>query len=144
MDVLSPLARMIPFLLTIYLGAKLIDMVSRGTYTYLNDGTLQSFTWLAEIVLGVLLPGFILMTHRLRRQVGWLFTAAALIVFGVALNRVNVFIIGYNPVYADGPYVPAWPEIMVTVGLISLLVLLYRFFVFHFPILHEEGDAHHA
>ncbi|HPF70231.1 MAG TPA: Ni/Fe-hydrogenase cytochrome b subunit, partial [Candidatus Krumholzibacteria bacterium] len=42
MDVLAPLARIIPFLLTIYFGAKMIDMVNRGTWHYLGDGSLQS------------------------------------------------------------------------------------------------------
>ena len=72
------------------------------------------------------------------------FTAASLVVLGVVLNRINVFIIGYQPVYADGPYVPAIPEILVTIGLISLLVLLYRLFVFIFPNIADEGVAHHA
>jgi len=144
MSVLSPLGRMVPFLLTVYLGAKLIDMVGRGSYVHLLDGSLQSFTWITEVVVGIFLPGAIFMIHRLRRQVGWLFAAAAMVVFGVALNRVNVFIIGYSPVYADGPYVPAWPEVVVTIGLISLLILIYRFFVMNLPIMHEEGEAHHA
>jgi Ni/Fe-hydrogenase subunit HybB-like protein len=144
MNVLSPLGRMIPFLLTVYLGTKFIDMVTRGSYVYLAEGSLQSYTWMAEILLGVLIPGVIFMAHRLRRQPAWLFTAASLVVLGVVLNRINVFIIGYQPVYADGPYVPAIPEILVTIGLISLLVLLYRLFVFIFPNIADEGVAHHA
>lgn len=144
MDVLAPLARIIPFLLTIYFGAKIIDMVNRGSYRYLDDGSLQSFIWMVEVVVGVILPWAILLTHRLRRRPGWLFTAAAMVVFGVALNRVNVFIIGFKPLFADGPYVPAIPEIMLTVGFISILVLLYRAFVFIFPVLHDEGEVHHA
>ncbi|MEZ4388112.1 MAG: Ni/Fe-hydrogenase cytochrome b subunit [Candidatus Krumholzibacteriia bacterium] len=144
MKVLSPLGRSIPFLLVIYLGTKFIDMVTRGTYVYLQDLTLQSVSWMAEIVIGILLPGAIFMAHRLRRKPGWLFAAAAMVVFGVALNRINVFIIGYQPVYAKGPYVPAWPEVIVTIGMISILVLLYRLFVFVFPVIQEEGAAHHA
>jgi Ni/Fe-hydrogenase subunit HybB-like protein len=144
MKVLSPLGRMIPFLLVVYLGTKFIDMVTRGTYVYLQEPTLQSLSWLAEVVIGVVVPGLIFMTHRLRRRPGWLFSAAAMVVFGVALNRINVFIIGFTPVYADGPYVPAWPEVVITLGMISLLVLLYRLFVFVFPVISEEGAAHHA
>jgi Ni/Fe-hydrogenase subunit HybB-like protein len=145
LDVLAPLGRMIPFLLTIYFTAKLIDMVTRGTYVYLTEPTVQTFSWLAEVVLGVVVPAFLLMTHRLRRKPKWLFTAAAMVVGGVALNRINVFVIGYQPLYAEKPYVPAWTEILVTAGFISIIVLLYRFFVFNFPVLdHHEGEAHHA
>jgi Ni/Fe-hydrogenase subunit HybB-like protein len=144
MDVLAPLARIIPFLLTIYFGAKLIDMVNRGSWHYLGDGSLQSLSWMVEVVVGVILPWAILLSHRLRRRPGWLFGAAAMVVFGVALNRFNVFVIGYKPLYADGPYVPTVFEVMLTIGFISILVLLYRAFVFIFPVLHDEGEVHHA
>ncbi len=144
LDVLAPLGRMIPFLLTLYFAAKLIDMVSRGTYTYLAEPSLQSISWLVEVVVGVVVPAFILMTHRLRRNQTWLFSAAAMIVGGVALNRINVFVIGYKPLYAEQPYVPAWSEVLVTAGFIAILVLLYRFFVLNLPVLDHEGDAHHA
>jgi len=144
LKVMSPLARLIPFLLTIYLAAKLIDMVNRSTYRYLDDLSLLSVSWLVEVVGGVMLPAVILMSHRLRRRAGWLFGASAMIVGGVALNRLNVFVIGYRPPYADYAYVPAWTEVLITVGLISMLVLLYRLFVFVFPVLPEEGGAHHA
>jgi len=144
MDVLAPLARIIPFLLTIYFGAKMIDIVNRGTWTYLFEPTLQATTWWVEMIGGVVVPWAILLSHRLRRRPGWLFAASAMVVGGVALNRVNVFVIGFKPLYPDRPYVPAISEILLTVGFISILVLLYRAFVFIFPVLPEEGEAHHA
>ena len=144
LDVLAPLGRLIPFLLTAYFGSKLIDMVNRGTYVYLDDGSLQSISWLVEVIGGVFIPAFIFMTHRLRRQPKWLFTAAAMVVFGVALNRINVFIIGFQPQFGDGPYIPAIPEILLTVGFISILVLLYRAWVWVFPVLPREEGEHHA
>ena len=61
-----------------------------------------------------------------------------MVVFGVAINRINVFIIGYKPQFGTGPYVPAWTEVLLTVGFISIIVLLYRAFVFIFPVLPEE------
>ncbi|MBD3222500.1 Ni/Fe-hydrogenase cytochrome b subunit [bacterium] len=144
MKVLSPLGRMIPFLLTVYLGTKFIDMVTRGSYVHLLEGSLQSYSWMAEVLLGILIPGAIFMAHRLRRKPAWLFAGSALVVLGVVLNRVNVFIIGYKPVYGDGPYVPAWPEVVITIGMIAMIVLLYRLFVFIFPNITAEGAPHHA
>ena len=46
-------------------------------------------------------------------------------------------LIAYTPPYADHPYIPAWTEIAVTVGFISLLILLYRFFVLNFSIIEQ-------
>jgi Ni/Fe-hydrogenase subunit HybB-like protein len=73
-----------------------------------------------------------------------LFTAAAMVVFGVMLNRFNVFVIGYTPPYATERYFPAWTEILLTVGMIALIVLLYRIWVFVFPILPTIEEADHA
>ena len=108
------------------------------------EPSLQAATFWIEILMGVFAPLAIFLTHKLRRRPAWLFSAAAMVVFGVALNRVNVFIIGYKPLFGDGPYVPAVPEVLVTLGLISLLVLIYRAWVFIFPILPEEGGHEHA
>ena len=42
------------------------------------------------------------------------------------------------------PTCPAWTEVLLTVGFISILVLLYRAAVFVFPVLHDEEEVHHA
>lgn len=144
MPVLSPFARLIPFLLTIYFGAKLVDMANRGTWQYLQEFTLRSASWGTEVIVGIFIPIAILLSHKLRRKPGWLFAASAMVVFGVALNRINVFIIGYTAPYATKPYVPAWTEVLLTAGFIALLVLIYRLFIFLFPILPEEEGASHA
>jgi Ni/Fe-hydrogenase subunit HybB-like protein len=144
MSVLSPFARLIPFLLTIYFGAKIVDMANRGTWHYLQEFSLRSVSWSVEIIVGILIPMAILLSHRLRRHPGWLFSAAAMVVFGVALNRFNVFIIGYTAPFSDKPYIPAWTEVLLTAGFIALLVLIYRLFIFLFPILPDEEGAKHA
>jgi Ni/Fe-hydrogenase subunit HybB-like protein len=144
MSVLSPLARMIPFLLTVYFGSKIVDMANRDSFQYLREFSLRSASWSLEIIIGVFIPIAILLSHKLRRRPGWLFTAAAMVVFGVALNRINVFIIGYTPPFAGSPYIPAWTEVVLTAGFIALLVLIYRAFLFLLPTLPAEEGASHA
>ncbi len=144
MPVLRRVARLIPFLLLVYLAAKVIDMVNRGSWVHLQQLSLQSVMFMIEVGVGVVLPMFLLLSHKLRRDRRWLHLSSALVVLGVALNRVNVFIIGYKPPYSEGPYVPAWSEVLLTAGLISLLILLYRAFVWVFPVLPAEEDAAHA
>ena len=137
MSVLSRLARFIPILLVVYLGAKVMDIVNRDTYMYLFDGSIESIMFWIEMVVGIIVPFIILIFEKYRKNPTWLFIGAALVVFGVALNRINVFIIGYTPLYAEGPYIPAWTEIAVTVGFISLIILLYRFFALNFPVIKD-------
>jgi Ni/Fe-hydrogenase subunit HybB-like protein len=144
MNVLSPLGRMIPFLLVIYFGAKLIDLVNRDALPLLFEGTAYATMFWIEIGVGVVLPGMLFMSHRLRRKPGWLFASAAMVVFGTALNRFNVFVVAYQPPYAESRYVPAWTEVALTVGFIALIVLLYRIWVWIFPVLPEVGRSEHA
>jgi len=135
--VLSRLSRFIPILLLIYLTAKLIDMVTRETYVYLFTASLDSIMYWIEIIIGIAIPFTILMFEKYRNNQTWLFTAAASVIFGVVLNRINVYLIGFTPLYVDKPYFPAWTEIAVTVGFISLIILLYRFFALNFPVIED-------
>jgi Ni/Fe-hydrogenase subunit HybB-like protein len=68
-----------------------------------------------------------------------LFTASALVVFGVLLNRINNFVVAYTPPYSTQSYFPSFGEISVTVGFVAMLVLLYRFIVLNFPVISLPG-----
>jgi Ni/Fe-hydrogenase subunit HybB-like protein len=144
MHVLSPLARMIPMLLVVYFAAKVIDLVSRDAWPLLFQANFRALMFWIEIGVGVIIPTFLFLSHRLRRNPVWLFSSAAMVVFGVVLNRFNVFVTGYTPPYSEGQYFPAWTEVMLTVGMISLIVLLYRIWVFIFPVLPAEEEVEHA
>jgi len=137
MDVLSRLARFVPILLIIYFGAKMMDIVNRETYVYFFDGSFESIMFLIEIILGIIVPFSILMFEKYRKTPITLFIGAALVVFGVALNRINVFLTGYHPLYVEKAYFPAWTEIAVTVGFISIIILLYRFFALNFSVIED-------
>lgn len=139
LSILSSLARYVPILLGVYLAIKVVDLTLRDAWAYLWDGSFESFMWMIEIGGGILLPMVLLLQGRVRRSVGGLLTASALIiVLGVALNRINVFLVAYTPLYSTQPYFPSIFEILVTVGLISALVLVYRFLVMHLPIISGE------
>jgi Ni/Fe-hydrogenase subunit HybB-like protein len=79
-----------------------------------------------------------LLLPRVRNSINGLFTAALLVVFGVVLNRINVFLVAYQPLYPTKTYFPSIMEIGVTVGLASVLILAYRWFVMTFPVISGE------
>ena len=51
------------------------------------------------------------------------------------LNRVHVFVVSYQPPVSEANYFPAIGEILITVGLISALMFIYRFLVTYLPVL---------
>ena len=95
-----------------------------------------------EIILGVVIPLRMFMSRAVLKSPLWLFVAASLVVFGVFINRLNNFIIAYHPPYSKAPYFPSIGEISVTVGLIALLIILYKAFVMIFPIISTPDKEH--
>ena len=140
MHLLSSIARFIPVLLGLYLAAKIIDLTLRGAWPYLFEGSAASVMFAIEILGGVVAPLVLLSIRRVRQSVGGLFTGAVMVVLGVALNRINVFLVAYKPLYADRPYFPSVFEIALTSGLIALLVLVYRAAVMIFPVIALPAD----
>ena len=135
MEILTPLTRITVFTLGLYMALKLGDMMIRGTWHYLLDGTYQTNAFLIELGLGVMVPWAMLLFSRVRRSRPLLFTACAMIVLGVALNRINVFIVSYSPPVSHADYFPAVGELLVTTGLIATLMFIYRLAVTYLPVL---------
>jgi Ni/Fe-hydrogenase subunit HybB-like protein len=133
--VLSSIARYTPVLLGVYLAVKIGDLTIRNAWPYVFEGSLQSLMYIIELGIGVVAPIILLSISRVRHSIWGLFTAAAMVIGGVALNRINVFLIAYKPLYAEKTYFPSVFEIAVTLGLIATLVLVYRFIVMTLPVI---------
>jgi len=134
-SVLSSIARYTPIILGIYLGVKVVDLSIREVWPFVFDGSLKSFLFIIELLLGVITPAILLSIPKIRRSVGGLFVSASLVIAGVVFNRINVFLVAYQPLYPVKTYFPSIFEIMVTIGLVAALILVYRFIVMNFPVI---------
>jgi Ni/Fe-hydrogenase subunit HybB-like protein len=141
MPVLSRLGRLTAPLLGIYLAFKIGDMMVRKTFVYLGTLSLESVMFMSEILIGVVIPLRMLLSPGVRKSPRQLFTAAFLVVLGVAINRFNNFVVAYTPPYAAARYVPSFGEVSVTVGFVCLLVLLYRAAVMIFPVISQPDRS---
>lgn len=142
MDILSRLGNMVAPILGIYLAAKVGDMFIRETFVYLTEVTTESVMFTIEVVVGVIIPLRMFLSRAVLKSPVLIFIAAALVVFGVFLNRINNFIVAYTPPYSSHSYFPSFGEISVTVGCIALLVLAYRFIVMNFPVISGHDKKH--
>jgi Ni/Fe-hydrogenase subunit HybB-like protein len=138
MDILTPLSRITVLLLGVYMALKVGDVIARGAYSTLLDGSAQSNSFLVEVVLGVIVPWFMLIFGTVRNSRRLLFIASLLIVFGVLLNRFNVFVVSFKAPFATEPYYPAIGEILVTTGAVAAIFFLYRMFATYFPVLSAQ------
>lgn len=139
MHILSRLGSMIAPLLGIYLAFKIGDMFIRETFVYLSEFNTASIMFTIEVLFGVIIPLRMFLSPKVLKSPPLLFTASALVVLGVLLNRINNFIVAYTPPYSTKSYFPAIGEISVTLGIIAIIVLLYRFFVLNFPVISLPG-----
>ena len=140
MRVLTPLAGMAPYLLGIYIAVKIGDMLYRGSYVFLFEGSPASVMLWIEFGLLTIVPFFMFMSRDVRRSPLGLFIAATMYILGVLLNRCTVFFIAYRPPYAERAYVPAIGEFALTIGLVATIVFVYRALVTLLPVLpaHES------
>ena len=105
------LAKYVAPLLGIYLAFKIGDMVIRGTYIFLTEVNVKSVMFFIEVVAGIIIPLRMFLSPAVLKSKKLLFTASALVVFGVLLNRINNFIVAYNPPYKFSTYFPSFGEI---------------------------------
>jgi Ni/Fe-hydrogenase subunit HybB-like protein len=141
MHILSRLGSMIAPLLGIYLAFKIGDMFIRETFVYLSEINTASVMFTIELLFGVIIPLRMFLSSKVLKSPPLLFTASALVVFGVLLNRINNFVVAYTPPYSTESYFPSFGEISVTVGFVAILILLYRFIVLNFPVISLPGKT---
>ena len=139
MHLLSKLGSMIAPLLGVYLAFKIGDMFIRETFVYLKEFNTASVMFTIELLFGVIIPLRMFLSPKVLKSPLFLFIASALVVFGVLLNRINNFVVAYNPPYSAQSYFPSFGEISVTIAFIAILILLYRFIVLNFPVISLPG-----
>ena len=135
MELLTPMARIIPWFIGAYGAVKIGDLIVRHNQLNLLEHPAATISLVIEILLGIVAPFMLFLNKAVRRSMGWLFFTVSLIIFGVVLNRINVFLVGYNPPYSTKAYFPSIGEIAMTIAIVSSILFCYRIFVTFFPVL---------
>jgi len=116
----------------VYLVLKILELVHGRDWSHLGSGMGQWY--LLEVLGFVLIPAVLFMFSVQRRDLRWLRGAAVMTLVGIVLNRLNVSIIAFKW-YAVVRYVPTWMEIVVTLGVISAEIWVFRWVVNRMPVL---------
>jgi len=132
---------MIAPILLVYLAFKLGDMFIRKTFVYLGEFNLVSVMFIIEILIGVIIPLVMLLSKKVIKSINLVFISSVFVIAGVVLNRINNFILAYNPPYKVESYFPSFGEISVTLGFVALLVLMYRACVMIFPVISINRES---
>jgi Ni/Fe-hydrogenase subunit HybB-like protein len=129
--------------LFIYFILKIFDLAHSDKWAYLD--TPYGYWYLVEILGFILLPA-LLFTHAARKGKAKLVQFTGFVTaLGVILNRLNVSIIAYNwYLPASQKYYPLWSEIALSLGVVAILILAYRFIVNRMAIMYEHPDYESA
>jgi Ni/Fe-hydrogenase subunit HybB-like protein len=121
-----------------YFFLKLQNVVDGHAWGYLGTG--YGAWFLLEILGFVLLPSLLFAYGARNRKVRMVRIAGVLGVLGIVLNRANVSMIAFNW-REPQRYVPTWMEFAVSLTLVTLGVLAFRFIVNRMPILHSPDSV---
>ncbi|MFZ5568900.1 MAG: sulfate respiration complex protein HmcC [Thermodesulfobacteriota bacterium] len=122
-----------------YFTIKIVGLTAGNHWHLLT--TPYGYWFLLELIGFVALPCFLYAIGAREKNVKLIRFTAAWTVAGIVLNRLNVSVIAFNyHLPASERYVPHWMEIGISVFMVTLLILFFRFIVTRMPILYEHPD----
>jgi Ni/Fe-hydrogenase subunit HybB-like protein len=143
LDVLSGLAKAIPYILGIYLLLKIMDLMVAGELGLLFTAYPDNILWWAEITIGVILPIILFSMPFVRQNRSWIFWTAVLVVLGLIFNRFNVSMLALG--MREGfMYVPHWMEVAISAALVADALLVIWLAHRLLPMAHHTDTVSHA
>lgn len=138
-DILVRLSRVLAFILAFLFLFKIEDLIRHGAFMNMFEGSYESWLFLAEILLGILLPSILLFIPKVRNNPTGMFTAVCFAIFGFFFGRLNVTITSMERVN-QAIYFPAWTEWMITIFLVAIGFTAFALAVKYLPIFPKEGS----
>ncbi len=132
--------------------SKAASMVLAGYFTIKVIGVATGHHWgllftsygvwfLVEMLGFVLLPCFLFAVAYRDKNLLLARVSAIITIIGIVINRLNISWIAFNwKLPVEDRYFPSWQELWISLFIVTLLVVAYRFIVSRMPILYEHPD----
>ena len=137
-NIILSLARTCSVTLFVYFSMTLLVFLHGKNYSYLNTG--WGSWYLVEVIGFVLVPCILFTFGYWRRNLLLVRTAAAMAVLGIILNRLNISTIAYHW-YDNKIHFPTWMEIIVSVAVIFVQILVFRWIIRRIPVYQESPSC---
>jgi len=135
-DLLGKVSGVMAWLIAIYLVIRFADILIRGQLGLAFRGDLAGNMFLLENIL-LLVPMAVLFVPANRKNSRLMFFCAVSIVLAAVLYRFNTYIIGFDP--GNGwHYFPSAGEIFISLGIVSLEIMAFLYFIKRLPIYHRS------
>ena len=138
-ELLEVLTKILPWVLGTYLVVKFAALAFLTNGPLFDRPTLLAL-FLAEVIIGLIVPMFMFMKKACRKDQRMQLRGASLVIFGLVLNRFNVSMFGMEQ--ADQAiYYPSIVESLVTIGIIAAHVLFFVLLAKYFPIFEHHPET---
>jgi Ni/Fe-hydrogenase subunit HybB-like protein len=125
--------------LTLYFFIKVVGLTMDNNWSYLLTGF--GAWYLVELLGFVALPAFLYAIAVRERRLGLIRFTALWTVFGIVLNRFNVSQVAFNwQLPSADRYFPSIMEIIISIFVVTLGLLAFRFISSRMPIFYEHPD----
>ncbi len=122
-----------------YFMIKVFGISADNNWHYLLTG--YGVWFLVELLGFVALPSILYAIGAREKNTTLIKWTSALAVFGIVLNRLNVSVIAFNwHLPSADRYIPSWMEVSITLFLVTVLILIFKFIVTKMPIFYEHKD----
>ncbi len=127
------------FIMAGYLIIKIVGIAVDNNWHLL--GTSYGIWFLFEHIGFVALPCFLYAIGAREKNLKLIRRTSIIAVLGIILNRANVCMIAFNwYLPAKEKYIPHWGEIGLTIFMLTIGILVFRFIVTRQPIFYEHPD----
>jgi Ni/Fe-hydrogenase subunit HybB-like protein len=127
------------FVLAGYFMIKVVGIAADNNWHYLATG--YGAWYLVEMLGFVALPAFLYAVGVREKNIRLIRWTAGLTVLGVVVNRFNVSMVAFNyHLPSSERYVPSWMEIGISVFIVTIGIIVYRFIVSRMPVLYAHPD----
>lgn len=127
------------FVMAGYLILKVIGIALDNNWHYLASG--YGLWFLVETLGFVALPCFLYAVGVRDRNLALIRRTSIAVVIGIILNRANVCLIAFNySLPLEQRYIPHWGEIGLTLFMLTVGLLVFRFIVTRMPIFYEHPE----
>ncbi|MEN8227580.1 MAG: NrfD/PsrC family molybdoenzyme membrane anchor subunit [Bacteroidota bacterium] len=135
--IMIALARICAISMFVYLFLVMLVFLHGKDYYYLQSP--WGYWYFLEAIGFVLIPCTIFLLGYRLANLKLIRIAAVMSIIGIILNRLNISTISYNW-YDKSLYFPTWMEIVVSVAVIFVQILVFRWIVRRMPVYKESPD----
>ena len=122
-----------------YFIIKIVGLAVDNNWHYLASG--WGLWFLVEMLGFVLLPCYLYAVGARDKNIKLIRRTSLLAVLGIVLNRFNISMVAFNyHLPSSERYFPHWMEIAISLFIVTIGVLVFRFVVTRMPILYEHPD----